>query len=1166
MQKIVVPDYLQKKVIPVYNNIFKEIAPKYQCVNFGDFSEQVLKLIYNEHFEYFWSIIKYLSFQGITFTGKLNRFDYESIKTYEDLLIYLDNETEDLQLDYDRTYAFLKIKLHPLGITKKSELHLVPYLNVFDKNFDYNKANDFLMKEGFRLITKDFLQENTEVRTLIHKEKTFRVLVNNKKNETSIVKEKNIKFVFEEKEYYFDVVINSEALNNTVFKGVNNLIHHLLSNDIRRVSDLPESLDSFQTYRGVGRTNILKFLEILKELEYRCLKSKQNASSIVESNTSIIFVLKDEVITVPLESGNVKISYDNFPNTRKLVYVLNKMGYKYVLDLPQNLDFMLNIKQIGKVVVQKFIQTLGGSELINKQRNVVQVKAVNVIANSIKEKGYFLVMGEKVKTKNDWYDLSIIDKFSKKINELFKRLGIQSFGELPSDLDFFLAEKKFKKLERQECIVKVYNILPIDFLYRDFCNRLKQFESDEKPPFIDERDWIILIRRLNGVTLEEIGKEVGVTRERVRQIFNKQIKLIFTRYEKLYRDIYKVIDSYPFYHLNDYMNLSENEFNKLLMIFEIIEVPFSMDYPFIYTDSKRFLSHYKGFTEQLFDAKAVDHIFTYNNIELYVRSQLSLNDPGIKIDYLVQMIIDKEMKISSDGYSKKVNLTKAQMCEIVFEREFPEGHSIYKNFAPFKKKLVEYYPGVFESDTDRSIIANLTRENGKVVLWRIGYFKHLSSISAKISKQGLEPIVNWLTVQMKTKNIIQLTTNAALEEYREYLSDIGIDNEHALFSMLRIYYPDSFNYSRSPNIVLKGHQRREKHILLESFILEQGDYVEHEQVKSYFLQNLGWTQTMFDQTISFSELILKTKDNSLVHLNNIKMEQFKLSEIVRYIKTKLIELQNIYSLEALYEDKKSTMLQMNIKDARVLYHLLERNYSNEFDYPRYPYIYEKGKFSVEDVATSRQFEAYFLQKADYLTRDELNEEFLQNRGWKQSTYYRAFAVNKGKIVETFPDEYAHIHHIGWNDIKQAELEDVLLNFMLEESSDTPYFNVEDDILRNDDLLKRFPGIEPYFDWTQELLVSLIEMMDSIYLLGTLNKIIAAKGNSFDIGNDFDLIGYILKEEFEGFCKISELEKYLSGIELFSNHMPTSYMVNDVDNVRYNYVNDEFILKELMVGE
>jgi DNA-directed RNA polymerase sigma subunit (sigma70/sigma32) len=58
------------------------------------------------------------------------------------------------------------------------------------------------------------------------------------------------------------------------------------------------------------------------------------------------------------------------------------------------------------------------------------------------------------------------------------------------------------------------NIASLD--YTDFMAKLRAK--------VTQRDYLIISRRLNGNTLEEIGKQIGISREAVRKIFDKNLR------------------------------------------------------------------------------------------------------------------------------------------------------------------------------------------------------------------------------------------------------------------------------------------------------------------------------------------------------------------------------------------------------------------------------------------------------------------------------------------------------------------------------------------------------------------------------------------------------------------------------------------------------------------
>jgi uncharacterized protein len=65
--------------------------------------------------------------------------------------------------------------------------------------------------------------------------------------------------------------------------------------------------------------------------------------------------------------------------------------------------------------------------------------------------------------------------------------------------------------------------------------RLEDYFSTARPGFV-ERDMLIVEMRINGETLDSIGKTVGVTRERVRQIIKKICPIMETTLDYLHND------------------------------------------------------------------------------------------------------------------------------------------------------------------------------------------------------------------------------------------------------------------------------------------------------------------------------------------------------------------------------------------------------------------------------------------------------------------------------------------------------------------------------------------------------------------------------------------------------------------------------------------------------
>ena len=1057
MSNVFIPSYLSRKILPSNNgNIITFLKEKYNWVTYGDITELELEKVYNNDFDKFWTIIKYLTFQGFKFNGMLNRYDFTSGKEIG-YHLYLHKQQQGSLLDYEYRYAFLKLQLVPYGIYDKYDLHLLPLDHVLHENLNLEKAKDFFEEEGFSVLT---------IESIIQKEK-FSTLSNNKRETLSTEK----KLVF-----------------------------------------------------YVGNSRYL----------------------------------------VPKENGTLPLSAENLPDS-KVLRVLMKKGYKKVSDLPSDLNFLLMVPHVGQKSIENFMKNIGSN--FGKSIGPEELH-INFEGNTIQSKESLLYLGEELPIKKEWMQLPIMEeKIDEDLRQLFDKYRFKILGDLPTDIGNFLRKNGYSKGKSQKLSSKVFNLLPIQSLKELFSHTLKFFVNKEKPKFLNERDWEILQLRVSGVTLEQIGKKFEISRERVRQIVKKSFDSMFKQYQKYFEYITDKIKKNLFVNINSLFE--KDDLNIMRSIIEVYDLPFNIYKDYLYTGSREdFIEMIDNFKSNINKSRSETYIYTREEIEEYVVDFLTDNmvkgdnTDAKHVETLVNDLIKESFESTNvhNQYVYKQKLTKARMCQIVFEKEFSNGLNVYKEIDKFVEKLLQYYPEEFRHDSERSIIANLTRDEEIIILWKVGYFKHISAIHPDINANTLAPIKDWLQSQLNENNI-QINTRAAFGKFANVLKKLEIDTEHALFSLLKIHFPKAFNYSRSPNLVMVGHERKEKKKIIEDFVRGFNGYVKNETLINHFIKTLGWKQTMYEQNVAASEFLIKTSDG-LIHVDCLGLEKEDLESIFTYTKGKINQLKNSFSIETVFEERKSTLLQMNIKDSKVLYHLLEKYYPEEFDFYRYPHIHPVGKYKVEQLSVAGQFETFFLEQDDYFDRDELHEEFIQERGWARSTYYAAFNKTKDIILEVYPNEFAHVNLIEWTKEKEETLIEVLESYLKEKNK--PFIHIDRDIINNNNLIARFPEINPMFDWNHTLLVSILQNIDYFVLLGTKKAGIILKNNPFGIQNEQDFISYLLRNKFDGFVKISDLQKYLYRIDMcgFSS-IPQYYLTSENKELDYRLVNDEVILNELV---
>ncbi len=132
-----------------------------------------------------------------------------------------------------------------------------------------------------------------------------------------------------------------------------------------------------------------------------------------------------------------------------------------------------------------------------------------------------------------------------------------------SDLSFLLENFLNKKILKKE-----------DYNYSLIKPRLKE----ELEKIKDQNHKDIVLKKLTGRTLESIGSEYNVTRERIRQIIQKEIKkFVITREEEKYKEIFETynfdcdlfceffnVNDYVYYYLREKYKMGDTEPSELI--------------------------------------------------------------------------------------------------------------------------------------------------------------------------------------------------------------------------------------------------------------------------------------------------------------------------------------------------------------------------------------------------------------------------------------------------------------------------------------------------------------------------------------------------------------------------------------------------------------------------
>lgn len=284
-------------------------------------------------------------------------------------------------------------------------------------------------------------------------------------------------------------------------------------------------------------------------------------------------------------------------------------------------------------------------------------------------------------------------EFSK---EILSIKNIETFSDLQDinvELVYLLL---LEDIEKIACICDTYLYIIYDI--DNFHNEIKETIWKYNELFVLEKRY-----SLNGIeqTLEEIGKQIGLTRERTRQIIKNAVDKLKKYKEKFLKIICTLFD---FFQNDD--NLLELE-----ILINYLGEDNIKYYLAVILDKEIFLETSLNYNEEY---KIIYFDDTLNKV---INKKVSLMDNVIFLDdfnnYTIfeQQIITKEYR-NKDNYYIKSNVNKSSIyCEIIDEL-FPNGCKIQDsaNVKLINEKYYEIY-GINENVDGRILSTYIEREN-----------------------------------------------------------------------------------------------------------------------------------------------------------------------------------------------------------------------------------------------------------------------------------------------------------------------------------------------------------------------------------------------------------------------------------------------------------------------
>ena len=301
----------------------------------------------------------------------------------------------------------------------------------------------------------------------------------------------------------------------------------------------------------------------------------------------------------------------------------------------------------------------------------------------------------------------------------------------------------------------------------------------------NSRMYSVLSMRAQRKTLEEVGQQLGVTRERVRQIEAKAIR-VFSNSQKQYNLIQYISadkNGADIIYESDLVKYFGEDTDVIVYLLASVK-----------TVKYKYEQSINGFivgTEDLYN-KTVMYVeesvpTAFNKSQLDQICETAFDEYGLPKDLLKQ-VVEKQYNVTGDIYHRN-RLTKSEVYEKVLSEFFPEGIHITDDneIAAFRNCIVKKYGDVDLPQNNRAIAARLAS---------IGTLYDRGTYIAKREK--------WISDELEDKiyNYIQNNENPVLlismvfSSFENELLQEGVTNRYFLQGILKDLFGDQFFFRR----------------------------------------------------------------------------------------------------------------------------------------------------------------------------------------------------------------------------------------------------------------------------------------------------------------------------------------------------------------------------------
>lgn len=585
--------------------------------------------------------------------------------------------------------------------------------------------------------------------------------------------------------------------------------------------------------------------------------------------------------------------------------------------------------------------------------------------------------------------------------------------------------------------VNTYSLI-IDFIRWCTFDLEQEIETFLETIYRNEREAKIINFRASGRTLQETGDELGVTRERVRQIekrvkkdFNKSIarrKIILKIYATRNQD-----DVLTPLELQEYFGEDTETILYLLRTSYNVSYVYDHNLDVLIVANEGLSARTTSFIEELPDT------FNSEKLEEYLQLGIDEYDLGEEI---IETAISKEYKKTGNVYHRSA-LKISGMYDVILRKYYPEGLYVYgdEEIQQFRERVEETFGEVPLPANNRALTARICDVG---ILCGRGTYK--AKKERYLSNNLKDSIFDY--INQNEQGVVLI--NTLFSAFEEQLKQEGVNNKYYLQGILREYFSDQFFFRR--DYVAKDRETTSIHEHIVRFISDSEYPVTKRELQDQFP---GVTEIIFQMAISDSNII--NLFGRYVHAKRLKITDLD-KKYLRTCVDRCIANNNPAHCKTIYEyianDNPTLLINNYIDFAFSMYSLLEYCFRADYEFSR-PFVAAKGTL----IDTVKNIMKETVASSDEISIDEIRSFAGEHNISMPSMLDFLNSCNETHLIVS-SDQVVSIEMTGLNK-EIADSVEKLIYESLDEQNTIPIAHLE--------CISRFPRIE--VPWTAWLIYS-----------------------------------------------------------------------------------------------